>query len=224
MALLTLATLKTSLGIAAATTSRDDELTALIADATAQIAAYLGYDPEATDYTEITDGSGGADLVLNAPPLPVTITGVWEDPERTFGSDTALTSGTDYHQRTVAGSGSGSGSLVRLNAVWPVTYRRELGRIATNPKPNVGTVKVTYTVNNVGALATASVCCLWECKAGANAGGTGIGAVTGDAMDGGSVSVNPNGRPRSRPDSADGFVSPLVAPKLAAFAKIKTAR
>lgn len=224
MALLTLTSLKASLGIADTNTSRDDELTALIADATAQIEKYLGYDPEVTAYTEYADGTGGADLSLNCPPLPVTITGVWEDIDRLFGAETALTAGTDYYQRTTAGSGSGSGGLVRLNALWPAAYRRELGRLTTQARPVPGTVKVAYTVNNTGVLAAAKVACLWECKAGASASATGIGLVTSDAMDGGSVAVNPTGRPRSRPDSADGFVSPLVAPKLSAFAKIKTAR
>lgn len=220
MALLTLAALKAALSVTG--TARDAELAALIADATAQIKAYLGYDPEQTSYTEFADGTGGADLALAAPPLPVTITGVWEDRDRAFGSDTALTAGTHYLQRTLGGAGLGE--LERLNAVWPFVVRREAGRLSGSPRPAAGTVKVTYTAATAGVLAVASVCCLWECKAGSNAGATGVGLVTSDAMDGGAVSVNPAGRPRPRPDSADGFVSPLVAPKLAPFARIKTAR
>jgi hypothetical protein len=43
-------------------------------------------------------------------------------------------------------------------------------------------------------------------------------------MDGASVTISQTQKAQRRPDSADGFTSPLVAAMLSPYAKIKTGR
>lgn len=219
MSLLSTQKLRDKLGLTDSSGVSDAELSDLITAVTALIRTYLGYNPETTSYTADLSPVGGATLALDAPPVPVTVTAVYEDADRVFGSDTMLTAGTDYVQTQE--QGEGRGELVRLNTVWRSVVRRQPDRLAGTIQPEQKTVRVTYTADTTLALAVAKRACLMECLAQWNAGGNGIGVVVSDAMDGAAVSVNPNGRPRSRPDSLDGFVSPLVAPMLSPFAKIR---
>ena len=223
MALVTRSQIKAKLGIADATTTYDDEIDAIISSATYQIQQYLGYDSEATSYTEYLDGTGGKEVVLDCPPLPVSVTAVYEDWERAFGSDTLLTAESDYIQRK---NGSvGLGVLVRLPTVWPFQARREVDRLASTVQSAEGVIKVTYTATNTAVLAAAKRAAQLECTAAWNASGSfGLGVVTGDNMDGAGVTVSQVQKAQRRADSADGFVSPLVAPMLSPFAKIKTGR
>jgi hypothetical protein len=223
MALITLAVLKAKIGIADATTTYDTELSAIIDAATYQIQAYLGYDPEATSYTEYLDGTGGKEVVLDCPPVPVSVTAVYEDRERDFGSDTLLTAEEDYVQRK---NGSvGLGVIVRLNTVWPFYARREVDRLASTVQSAEGVIKVAYTATNTLVLAVAKRAAQLECQAAWSAAGAGgLGVVTGAGMDGASVTISQTQKAQRRADSADGFVSPLVAGMLSPFAKIKTGR
>jgi hypothetical protein len=224
MALLSVSTLKTKLGISSS--DHDTELGQIISAATYLIQAYLGYDPEATSYTDELDATGGDVLALDAPPLPVaSVTSVYVDTAvpRAFGSDTLLTADEDYQLRK--NGASGRPELVRLNAKWPFRVVREVGRLSGTVQPEPRSVKVTYTVTNTTVLAVATRACMLECLAAWNAGNSsGLGVVTSDSMDGASVTISQVQKAQRRPDSADGFTSPLVAAMLSPYAKIKTGR
>lgn len=227
MAIVTRSQIKAKLGIADATTTYDDEIDAIISTTTYQIQKYLGYDPEDTTFTtgrtEYLDGTGGKEIVLDCPPVPVSVSAVYEDWERAFGSDTLLTAGDDYIQRK--NGADGLGVLVRLPTVWPFQGRREVDRLAATAQSAEGVIKVTYTATVAGALAVAKRAAQLECTAAWNAAGSfGLGVVTGDNMDGAGVTVSQVQKAQRRADSADGFVSPLVAGMLSPFAKIKTGR
>lgn len=212
MALVTLSQLKAKLGITV--TTYDDDLTAVIAGASALVRSYLGYDPEATGtQTEYLSPLGGELLTLRKVPprAPVTLAAVYEDYDTppVFDADTLLTSGTDYAQQT-----AGSNAIVRLNRNWHYDVRRMPDRLGRVFLPDTGTVKVTYTFDLTDHLAVAKRAALVECMAEYNAtyAGAGVGLVTSDSMDGASVTINTNAKTTGRKqNSADGFTSPLVA-------------
>lgn len=226
MALVTLAELKSVLGIASGDTSRDARLTAIIAAVAGSVSSYLSWDDDLfDDVFDTTDVSAvavteylsplGAEILSlrKAPPrVPVTLTSVWEarSTPPTFDAGNLLTAGTDYAQERPGGSG-----IVRLNRNWMYSQRRMPNRLAAVLLPLTGTVKVTYTLNATKAKAAISNAALMECMAQASLtyDGKGIGVVTTDGMDGASVTVNTNAKSSSgrKANSADGFVSPAVA-------------
>lgn len=220
MPLVTASSLALQLGVP----ESNGDLTAVAAAVNSKIKAYLGWDVEVSSYTEYLDGTGAAELVLDSPPVPVSVTTVHEDRNRVFGSDTLLTAGTNYVQRK---NGTvGLGVLVRIGAVWPWMSRPSVGRLAAVLAPNQGVVKVVYTTTNTDALAVATMAARMEGKAlyDAYTAGGGIGVVTNDGMDGASIGITLRDRPGKRPNSRDNFVSPLVADMLTPWAKIFTPR
>jgi hypothetical protein len=222
MALVTRAALKARLGIASGDTSKDDDLDGIIAAASGLVRSYLGYDPETTGtQTEYLAPLGAEMLTLRKTPprAGVTLTAVWEattsDPP-VFDNDNLLTSGTDYTQERPGGNG-----IIRLNRNWLYCPRKMPNRLASVNLPYVGTVKVTYTMDLTDHLAVAKRAALMECMTQARLTykGGGMGLVTSDGMDGASVSINTSvkGNSGRKANSADGFVSPVVAGMLDAF-------
>lgn len=220
MALVTAADLATQLSV----TEAGGNLTRLAASASASIKAYLGWDPEINSYTEYLDGTGGTLLTLDAPPVPITVTAVYEDRERAFAAASLLTVETDYVQRK--NGTDGLAVVVRVGTVWPYTVRGAVGRLAGTVQHLPGVVKITYTTDNSAALAVAQDAARIEGAAKFNleVSGAGLGIVTSDSMDGASVSVQGRQRAGARPNSRDGFVSPYVAAMLDPFAKIRMGR
>lgn len=216
MALVTGSDLSTALGLPA---DRSFAATAPAAAADAAVKAYLGWDPEVSAYTDYLNPAGGADLLLlSAPPgCPVTVTGVWEDHARAFGGDTLLVSGEDYVQEY--DGAFRTWRLRRIGRNWPYEVRRAPGRLAHTLHPEVGVVKVTYTVEVTRPLAVARTAALMEGMAVYNlqAVGLGLGVVRSDGMDGASVTVDGGRASGRKANSADGFVSPFPAGQLDPF-------
>ncbi len=218
MALVTLANLKARLGIASGDTSRDTDLEGIIAAAEGMVRKYLDWNPEVTGtQTAYLNPNGAETVVIRVPPdCPLTILTVHEDEHRVFGADTLLTVNEDYIQER-----PGSPVLIRLNRNWPFSVRRMPNRLAAVLLADIGTIKVTYTMDTADALAVSKRACLYECmaQAGVTYDGKGVGVVTTDSMDGASVTVNTNtkGSGGRKQNSADGFASPLVAGMLDAF-------
>lgn len=217
MALLTVASLKSELGI----TDNDDDadLTAIVAGAAAAVKAYLGYDPETVSITETLNPSGDTLLTLrSAPPhCPVTVTSVWEDTGRppVWDATTLLVAGDDYTQERPGGS-----ALVRLGRHWPFDAVRGLDRLAATVRPDVGAVRVAYTLDTSLPLAAARRAALLEAMVSWNVtnGGFGLGAVTGESVDGLSTTVNTGLLPQRK--DAGGLMSPAAAALLGPFRKI----
>lgn len=85
---------KQYLGIASSNTTDDSLLDALLLRTTKMIQAYTGRDLLQTTYTdEKYDGDGEKDLHLYAYPL-ITLTSVYDSPDRTFGSEDLLVEDT----------------------------------------------------------------------------------------------------------------------------------
>lgn len=218
MALVTLANLKARLGIASGDTSRDTDLDGIIAAAEGLVRKYIGWNPEISGtQTAYLNPNAAETLSLRTPPnCPVTVLTVHEDGDRDFDADSLLTVNEDYAQER-----AGSPTLIRLNKNWRYTQRRMTNRLAAVLLPEVGTVKVTFTLDTTDALAVAKRACLMECMAQASLtyDGKGIGVVTSDSMDGASVTINTSvkGNSGRKQNSADGFVSPAVAGMLDPF-------
>lgn len=220
MALLTGANLGLQLGVS----ESNGDLTAIAADVCVQIIAYLGWDPETTSYTDYLDGTGGDWIKLDCPPVPITISSVYLDLDRAFGSDTLLAVGTDYIQKK---NGSvGLGSLQRIGTCWPYGLRGAVNRLSPTIQAMPNVIKVSYTVDAAAALSAAQMAARLEGQAvyNANSGGGGVGLVTNDSMDGATIGLTMRQRAGERPNSADGFTSPLVAPRLNPWAKVRRPR
>jgi hypothetical protein len=220
MALLTAANLALYVGVS----ESNGDLTAVAASVDYGIKAYLGWDPEVSNYTEYLDGTGTQEIVLDCPPVPLEVQDVYLDPDRLFTSDTLLTADEDYVQRR--NGTDGLGVLVRLNNVWPASQRASLGRLAATLAHRQGVIEVTYTTDNTAALAAATMAARMEGTALylSYVNGGGMGLVTNDSMDGASIGITLRTRPGQRPNSRDSFASPMVASMLDPFAKIRTAR
>lgn len=221
MALVTLSALKARLGIASGDTSRDTDLEGIIAAAEGMTRKYLGYDPETTGtQTEYLAPIGAEMLTLRKTPprAGITLTAVWEATKTpaVFDDGNLLTAGTDYTQERPGGNG-----IIRLNRNWLYDARRMPSRLAAVFLPETGTVKVTYTMDLTDHLAVAKRAALMECMTQARLTykGGGMGLVTSDGMDGASVSINTSvkGNSGRKANSADGFVSPVVAGMLDPF-------
>lgn len=217
MALLTVPQLKKRLGL----TENDDDadLADIVAGATAAVKAFLGYDPEGTSFDVELNPNGGSLLTLpDAPPsCTVTVTSVYESYGRppVYDSTTLLTVNLDYRQEREGGS-----ALIRVNANWPAEWRREADRLAGNISQRGGAVRVVYTVSNSLALAAAKRAAMLEALSQWNVtnGGFGLGAVTGESVDGLSETVNTSLLPQ-RKDAA-GLMSPVAAAVLGPFRKV----
>lgn len=221
MALLSLVTLKARLGITV--TTYDVDLQDIIDAVTGMINAYVGVvSVEATSYTEYVNPGPGAELItLKLPPsrCPITITHLYEDTGREWAADTELEAGTQYLQEKAGGTG-----IIRLDRNWLYQLRCMPDRLAAVLLAQTGTVKVEYTVDNAELLAAAKRAAMMEAVAQWRAFfyGASIGNITSDTMDGASVKIDTNAKGNSgrKANSADGFVSPLVAGMLDFWRKV----
>lgn len=84
---------KTYLGISGS--SEDALIDQLLAGTDAWIKRYLGRDIEAANYIEQVDGSGAPIQILKQYPI-ISVTSVYDDTARAFGSDTLLVENTDF--------------------------------------------------------------------------------------------------------------------------------
>ncbi len=130
-ALTNLADVKQALNLNTST-DYDELLETLTNAASKAIAAFCQRDFVSQSYTEYYDGTGTGDLVLNQRPI-VTLTSVWEDSDREFGSDDLLTEAdddivVDYTAGII--SKIGSSILSDSDATW---------------SSGIQSVKVTYT-------------------------------------------------------------------------------
>lgn len=152
MALTTLDEVKVHLGIALTDTSRDAQLTALIAQASSVIASYLKQDVEEAEYTEYYEGTGRQVLPLRHRPVSdvssvrVDTVGYYGVPAASFGADTELVAGTDYVLMADQPDGvSRRGWLARIGAVWPRPNLDAPDVLTNEPGLSLGNVLVTYT-------------------------------------------------------------------------------
>lgn len=217
MALLTVPSLKKRLGI----TENDDDadLSDIVAGAVAAVKAFLGYDPETTSVVENLNPTGDTLLTLrSAPPFcPVTITSLWEDTSRppTWDSTTLLEAGIDYAQERPGGS-----AVVRLGRHWPCDWGRAVDRLGPGVRADIGAVRVAYTLDTSLPVAAAKRAAMLEALAQWSVvnGGYGLGAVTGESVDGLSETVNTGLLPQRK--DAMGLMSPVAAAVLGPFRKI----
>jgi hypothetical protein len=154
MAIVTLAEVKTFLGISGA--AEDSKLNLIIGYVDATIKQYCGQNFEQATYTEFYSGTGNKTVVLRKRPVQ-SITNVWFDTNGNygqsagaFGSTTLLTSGVDYslelddtlpNLQVV----SKAGILVRIATIWPEMNSHFFpGRLTQEYGPAFGNIKVTY--------------------------------------------------------------------------------
>lgn len=118
----TRAEVKSYLGIASSNTTDDSLLDALLLRTTKLIQNYTGRDLLQTTYTdERYDGDGERDLHLLAYPL-ITLTSVYDDPDRDFDSESLLdedTSDVEGHYIIIRkGFVENPGIIRRVDGVW----------------------------------------------------------------------------------------------------------
>ncbi len=87
--LTTVDAVKIFIGIPALNTSEDAKLAALITQVSQLICTSIGQPVQAATYTEIYDLENGGNVTVNVRPLN-SVTSVWVDYNRVFGSDTLL--------------------------------------------------------------------------------------------------------------------------------------
>ena len=150
MALITIGDLKLYLSIT--TTSEDNYLMLLRTGTEAAFKRMVGWEIEATDYTEYYDGNWTPYIALRQPPVN-SIASVYLDPNGyggqgsgAFPSTTLLVSGTDYYFQKDGpnGSYSASGLLVKIGSIWPGTFQRMRGELAAKRVRGQGNIKVAY--------------------------------------------------------------------------------
>lgn len=134
MALSTLTDLKVFLNVSG--TGSDTYLTAILAAVDAAVKSYCERDIEQGTYTEYPDGYGTPLLYLKQYPVN-SITDVWVDPNRAFGTDTKLVADVDYLLR--------NNKLFRITGTWPQAYAWTKGLLAGELRPSIGVIKVTYS-------------------------------------------------------------------------------
>jgi len=216
---LSLTTFKQRLGIAEGDTSQDTWLTEILEGVEGDIAGYLNYDPSVTSITEYLDSVNTPTIALKRYPV-TAVTSVYLDPNGNYGqssgafaSDTLLTVGTDYDWAIP--SGSTVGMLYRIGQYWPWWYWRDRPNdLSGRPGIVPGCLKVVYTVDNTQLLAVIKSVAYFEGIALYRANLTGMGVLTSDGMDGASVSITQVQKNNKNQDSADSFLSPMVAQKL----------
>ncbi len=156
MALTSRTAVKALLNIAAADTTLDAWIDALLPAADVIIKSYLGRDLESQSYTEFYTGDNKNYFVLHQ--FPVTaLTTLHFDPDGLFGknpvssfpTETLLTEGTDYvldWKNSGTGQVSNTGIVWRVNDVWP-HWKRDIrpGTLAWVYQEARGNIKVTYT-------------------------------------------------------------------------------
>ena len=144
-ALVSLADVKTRLNIAQATTTFDDQLTALIAQVSALVISHVKSPITQATYTDYLDGTDSPWLVLPRRWVQ-SVTSVSIDRNGNYGTTagsfpTLLTSGVDYAWRP-------STSLIwRVNGVWGryrMRLRDDLAVRPVGPLPGSGNIKVIY--------------------------------------------------------------------------------
>lgn len=151
MALTTLATVKTLLGVASSDDSQDALLTILIAGVGPMIERSLKRKLDQDTFTEYYSGDGTPFLVLNQRPVH-SIASLYVSEDGHFGDGTfttagLLVAGTDYAlMRTSTETESSlSGIVRRIGGVWPVATIREAGMLVAAPVGGSGNIKITYT-------------------------------------------------------------------------------
>lgn len=152
MALLTLADLKTALGVTGA--AEDDRLQALLTGAESWVKAYCQRDFERKSYVEFYSGTATHWLPLRQRPVK-TVSEVRENLRGYYGQgatwltsqDAVLTAGDDYALALDNDSAgwSESGLLFRVNRAWPVVDRTTVtGKLVAETGPAPGNVRVSY--------------------------------------------------------------------------------
>lgn len=151
--------LKTLLDIDVNNSAEDKKLNFLAEMASQWIEEVLGRpDLSFKSRTEYYNGSGTQKLLLRSRPVFTTPTitvsedsaGAFASASGSFGSETALTYGTDFCLWTEPGESgkSRSGILIRLNDVWDRPTNRQRGLLAPFLGEAFGTIKVVYTGGN----------------------------------------------------------------------------
>lgn len=141
-------------------TGSDPALAGILAGVEASILSWLGYPPyrTAATYTEFYSGTGTHWLTLRQRPVPdaasvtdvrVDLAGYWGQGPNTFDSTTVLTQGTDYAVEVEGFAAERVGTLYRIGTPWPAAWTRPLNRLAAEPAPYPGPVRVVYTTGNV---------------------------------------------------------------------------
>ena len=133
MALVTLAEVKTHLGVKSST--HDAQLASFITSAEANIYNWVRRTSfESATYTEYPQGLNSKWLRLRE--MPVTsITSVAIDSERTFASSATLAT-TEYSLI--------NGGLYRVTGTWPGVVQRRSGLLGASVQPSNGIIKVVY--------------------------------------------------------------------------------
>jgi hypothetical protein len=137
--------------IAASDTTRDSQITSLIAGVQDLVKRWLGRDIEQTTYTEYYTGNNSPYLILRQYPV-VSITSICidsggynGDAPNAFPASQNLTQGVDF-TLTCGLAGQGANGIVRrINNVWYGRPSRALGTVENLPPlEGTGNIKVVY--------------------------------------------------------------------------------
>jgi hypothetical protein len=151
VALTTLSAVKTFLKVS--DTSEDTFLTQLQSAVEAAVAKLTQRQLESASYTAYLSGNWQPSICLREYPV-TAVASVYFDPNGYYGqglgafpSTTLLVAGVDYTLRMDAPDGlsSQSGTLDRINGVWPGSFHRPPGRLSWERIKGQGNIKVAYT-------------------------------------------------------------------------------
>lgn len=183
-------TLKNRLGVPATDNSRNAEFEALAATVSNQIIRFIGFNPSSKSCTEYYDGDGSTRLLLRRKPV-ISVESVYVDVTANAGVTNAFTDPLSLLTPNVGYvlelDQFKTGTLLRVNNVWPQRYERRAGNLGSILYPNPGCIKVTYTAGEVNPVFEEAG--ILECKALFAFRPNGLGAIMSESIDSRSISL-----------------------------------
>lgn len=183
-------TLKNRLGVPAIDNSRNAEFEALAASVSNQIIRFIGFNPSPKSCTEYYDGDGSTRLLLRRKPV-ISVESVYVDVTANAGVTNAFTDTLSLLTPNVGYvlelDQFKTGTLLRVNNVWPQRYERRSGNLGSILYPNPGCIKVTYTAGETNPVFEEAG--ILECKALFAFRSNGLGAIMSESIDSRSISL-----------------------------------